>query len=165
MRLAQYAAQVKPPLVILGIGSYQGCSDIILATYSSVSVYAIDFHSVGDGDDYPFGDDDRRNWTENVVKWEVADKVRPINLSSHDVAKIWKLPVGLAFVDGSHSESAVFKDIAGFYPFVIDDGIMAFHDIQAPQILRAIENWGALLSPIEVVDGTGFYRKNASAVK
>lgn len=158
LALAIYAAQVRPPHVILGIGSYQGCSDIVMTTYSDVPVYAIDFHQVGEGDDYPFGEADRRAWTENVLEFDVAHKVRPINLPSKDVARVWKLPIGLAFIDGSHSYEAVRDDIAGFLPFVVPSGIVAFHDIQAPQILRAIEG-RAELQLIEVVAATGFYRR------
>lgn len=156
--LARYGSRVADPHVILTIGSYRGCSDIILATFSSVPVYAIDFHLMGDGDNYPFNSDDRREWTNNVLKWGVADKICPINLNSRDVSKIWRLPIGLLFVDGSHSYEAVRDDIAGYLPYVAPGGIVAFHDHQAPQIVRAIEE-RTELEQIGVTAATGFYRK------
>jgi len=156
--LARYGSHVADPHVILTIGSYRGCSDICLAAFSSVPVYAIDFHAVGEGDDYQFGPEDRREWTNNVLKWGVADKIRSINLNSRDVSKIWRLPIGLLFVDGSHSYEAVRDDIAGYLPYVAPGALVAFHDHQAPQILQAIRE-RIELELIGETAATGFYRK------
>lgn len=169
LRLAEYAHAVKPPNCIVVIGSYRGLTDIALATFSDAPIYSIDWHAEGEADGGQFNDADRQAWTENVLTWKVAHKVRPVSLNSRVVGQIWNEPIGLLFVDGSHSQSAVRDDLAGFMPHVIEGGIVALHDL--PAVDKPDPNNGPSLAvqerrDLELVEGvlclTGFYRKRSS---
>lgn len=130
------AAEIDPPNVIVEIGSYRGKSTCALALHARTAVYAIDPHIMSIGETAPFGDEDRRVFTQNVLEFGLAARVKPINLPSLDVAKIWNLPIGLLFIDGDHS--LVEDDINAWMPFVVDGGQIAFHDANGPAIIRAI---------------------------
>jgi predicted O-methyltransferase YrrM len=139
--LESYAKLVSPPATIVEIGSYRGRSTIVLAQAcpGDVMVYAIDPHIMNDGDPFPFGNDDRRVFSENILAAQVADKVCPVNLESHAVAQIWNKPVGLLFVDGQHSYEGVRRDLDGWVPRVVDDGIIAAHDTDWETVARALD--------------------------
>jgi MMP 1-O-methyltransferase len=50
---------------------------------------------------------------------------------SRDVARIWRTPLGMLFIDGGHSEEHVVADYEGWAPWVAPGGALAFHDIFA----------------------------------
>jgi predicted O-methyltransferase YrrM len=50
---------------------------------------------------------------------------------SRDVARIWRTPLGLLFIDGGHSEEHVVADYEGWAPWVAPGGALAFHDVFA----------------------------------
>lgn len=154
--LARYASRAEGPA--LEVGSYQGLSSIVLATWCPHLVYCVDFHAPGDGDNYPFGPADRRCWTENVLKAGVAEKTCAVNMDSKQVARGWNIPLGLLFIDGGHSQEAVEWDLKGFLKHVLPGGVVALHDHGAPQIQAAIAKFKNL-TPLEVVNMTGFYRR------
>jgi predicted O-methyltransferase YrrM len=52
---------------------------------------------------------------------------------SASVAQRWTLPVDLVFVDGDHSEIGVTKDWELWHPFVVEDGVVLFHDARESQ--------------------------------
>jgi hypothetical protein len=49
--------------------------------------------------------------------------------TSADVARLWRTPVGLLFIDGGHSEVNVVTDYEGWAPWVLHGGALAFHDV------------------------------------
>jgi predicted O-methyltransferase YrrM len=83
--------------------------------------------------------------------------------TSTDVARLWRTPLGMLFIDGGHSEQLVVADYEGWAPWVAPGGALAFHDIfsdpadggQGPYrvYLRAL-NSGAF----KEVSGTGSLR-------
>jgi predicted O-methyltransferase YrrM len=48
---------------------------------------------------------------------------------SADVARLWRTPLGLLFIDGGHSEAAAEADYAGWAPWVAPGGALAIHDV------------------------------------
>jgi precorrin-6B methylase 2 len=58
--------------------------------------------------------------------------VRVLGLS-WEVGINFPITVDLLFVDGSHEESSVRKDIAAWLPKVADDGVVLFHDYHHPK--------------------------------
>lgn len=111
---------------IVEIGSYKGRSTLVLATAAKVPVYSIDPHIPSDNEQ--FGDADRIEWMQNILNAGVADKVRPINLKSSAVAKIWDEPISLLFIDGSHIYQDVLDDLMQWLPHVKIGGYIAAHD-------------------------------------
>ena len=57
------------------------------------------------------------------------DDVIAIVGRSADVARLWRAPLGMLFIDGGHSEANVVTDYEGWAPWVADGGALAFHDI------------------------------------
>jgi predicted O-methyltransferase YrrM len=49
--------------------------------------------------------------------------------TSADVARLWRAPLGMLFIDGGHSEASVVIDYEGWAPWVAMGGALAFHDI------------------------------------
>ena len=48
---------------------------------------------------------------------------------SADVARIWRTPLGLVFIDGGHTEAAAVTDYEGWAPWVAHGGALAIHDV------------------------------------
>ncbi len=48
---------------------------------------------------------------------------------SADVARLWRTPLGMAFIDGGHTERAATADYEGWAPWVAPGGALAIHDV------------------------------------
>jgi MMP 1-O-methyltransferase len=48
---------------------------------------------------------------------------------SADVARLWRTPLGLVFIDGGHTEAAAVADYEGWAPWVAPGGALAIHDV------------------------------------
>ena len=59
----------------------------------------------------------------------LEDHVIAIVGTSAEVARIWRTPLGMLFIDGGHSEPLVVADYEGWAPWVAPGGALAFHDI------------------------------------
>jgi len=158
--LNRYASEVTEG-VIVAIGSYRGQTDIALALNAQVPVYCIDNRSGSIGEDYPFGDADRVEWMKNVLAFGVGAKVRPINLLSKEVAEVWYLEIGMLFIDGSHDYDSVMSDLSSWVPHVLDNGLIALHDVgneTAPGVDEALKRWSKILTPLDRANITAIYK-------
>lgn len=57
------------------------------------------------------------------------DTVVPIVAKSHVVARDWKTPLGLVFIDGGHSYETVLSDYRCWAQHLLPRGFLVFHDI------------------------------------
>ncbi|MCW2857366.1 MAG: class SAM-dependent methyltransferase [Marmoricola sp.] len=48
---------------------------------------------------------------------------------SPTVARYWRMPVALLFIDGGHSEEPAQADYSGFAPWVQPGGVLVIHDV------------------------------------
>jgi len=48
---------------------------------------------------------------------------------SADVARLWRAPLGMLFIDGGHTEAAAQSDYQGWAPRVAHGGALAIHDV------------------------------------
>lgn len=144
--------------VIVAIGSYRGQADCALALHAHVPVFAVDPRRGWVSEPRDFNDQDRVFWYANVNSLGLVAKIKPIELPSLDVAKIWTEPIGLLWVDGNHVEVAA--DLAAWLPFVIDGGLIAVHDNNAPSIIAAVTARDDMVE-IERADLTTVYRKES----
>lgn len=151
--------------VIVAIGSYRGQTDCALALHAHVPVYAIDNRAGSIGEEFPFNDEDRTIWMQNVLSLGLGAKIRPINLPSEDVADVWKQPIGMLFIDGSHDYLSVIGDIDGFLPAVVQDGLVAFHDANSEGVMKAIARVEDRLELIEEANITQVYRVKTGPIK
>ena len=84
---------------------------------------------------------DRVLLLQNLLRFEVAEVVRPVGLPSEQACRAWEGDIGLLWIDGDHSYQATMNDFAGWSPFVPVGGLVLFHDAADPEIgpFRAIE--------------------------
>jgi predicted O-methyltransferase YrrM len=59
----------------------------------------------------------------------VEDVVIPIVGDSSRVAAVWSTPLGMVFVDGSHTEEAAARDYDGWALKVVPGGRLVIHDV------------------------------------
>lgn len=128
-----FTAARKAPnqAVIVEIGSFLGRSTVSFAlgcVGTSKHVYAIDLFE-GDNDMYGSGNFEDR-FIQNIRACGVELYVTPIKKHSLEVAKTWKKPIDILFIDGSHAYEDVKADFDAFYPHVKKGGVIAFHDIK-----------------------------------
>lgn len=131
--------------VIVAVGSYRGMSDCAIALDAQVPVYCVDARQRSLGEDTPFGDVDRPIWMRNILSMGLAERVRPINLPSVQVAQGWCLPIGLLFIDASHDTDSVRADLAAWLPHVIGGGLVVMHDTNQPNIRQVIDEFPEMI--------------------
>ena len=59
----------------------------------------------------------------------IEDDVVAIVGRSADVARLWRSPLGMLFIDGGHTDAAVRWDYEGWAPWVALSGALAIHDV------------------------------------
>jgi MMP 1-O-methyltransferase len=55
--------------------------------------------------------------------------VIPVVGTSVSVARHWRTPLSLLFIDGGHTEAAAHADYTGFAPHLGDGGLLLIHDV------------------------------------
>ncbi len=48
---------------------------------------------------------------------------------SASVARLWRTPLGMLFIDGGHTDAAAVADYEGWAPWVASGGALAIHDV------------------------------------
>ena len=59
----------------------------------------------------------------------LEDQVIALVGSSAAVAGLWRMPLGLLFIDGGHTDAAASTDYEGWAPWVARGGALAIHDV------------------------------------
>ena len=59
----------------------------------------------------------------------IEDDVVAIVGKSADVARLWRTPLGMLFIDGGHTDAAARWDYEGWAPWVALGGVLAIHDV------------------------------------
>lgn len=59
----------------------------------------------------------------------LEDQVIAVVGRSADVARLWRTPLGMVFIDGGHTDEAAQADYAGWAPWVAVGGALAIHDV------------------------------------
>ena len=145
--LALYAAAVEVaelgPLV--EIGSYCGRSTLLLAAAAAKAgthVVTIDHHrgseehqpgwEYHDPDlvDPAVGRTDTLPVFRNVIATSGLEEfVLAVVGRAEDLGRYWSTPVGLVFVDGSHTDVSAQRDYEIWAPHVAPGGLLAIHDV------------------------------------
>jgi len=120
--------------VIVEIGSWEGKSTVWLAkgskAGSNAKIYAVDPHTGSSEHKKRYG----VVWTfeefkKNIKRANVEDIVVPIVKTSEDAARDWdEKPIELLWIDGSHEYEMVKLDFDLWFPYLIEEGIIAVHD-------------------------------------
>ncbi|PPJ28409.1 hypothetical protein C5E45_00830 [Nocardia nova] len=131
--------------IIVEIGTYCGKSAIYLgaaARETGATVYTIDHHhgseehqpgweyhdtSLVDPETGRF--DTVTTFRRTMVRAELTDTVVGVVGPSATVAKHWRSPIRLLFIDGGHTEAAAQRDYDGWAHWVAAGGVLAIHDV------------------------------------
>ena len=144
LALYQTAANYAGVGPIAEIGTYCGKSTIYLAAAASEAgqlVVTVDHHrgseeiqpgwefhdpelvdATGRMDSLPF-------FRATLAAAGLEDHVVAVIGTSADVARLWRAPVGMLFIDGGHSEDNVVTDYEAWAPWLATGGALAFHDV------------------------------------
>jgi len=118
--------------VIVEIGSWKGKSTIWMARGSQagqrVKIYAIDPHEGTPGHRRQGELSTLDEFKKNISQAGLADLVVPLTTTSKTAALGFANPVEMIFIDGDHDYESVKLDFELWFPKVIVDGLMAFHD-------------------------------------
>jgi predicted O-methyltransferase YrrM len=131
--------------IIAEIGTYCGKSSIYLgaaARETGATVYTIDHHqgseehqpgweyhdsSLVDPETGKF--DTVTEFRRAIVRAGLTDTVVGVLGSSVTVAKMWRTPIRLLFIDGGHTEEAAQRDYDNWAHWVAAGGALAIHDV------------------------------------
>jgi len=136
------AATVGP---LLEIGSYCGKSAVYLGAAARAGVtvlFSVDHHrgseenqagwehhdpevvdpETGRMDTLPF-------FRRTIERAALSDVVVGVVGDSATIARHWRTPLGLLFIDGGHALDVVIADYEGWSPHVALDGLLVFHDV------------------------------------
>ena len=135
-------ARVGP---LLEIGTYCGKSAVYLgaaARAGGTVVFTIDHHrgseenqagwewhdrdvvdvETGRMDTLPF-------FRRTIADADLEDVVVGVVGYSVPIARVWRTPLGLLFIDGGHAEDIAMADYVGWSAHVADGGLLAIHDV------------------------------------
>ena len=141
-RTAAGYANVGP---VLEVGTYCGKSTIYLASAASQAgqvVVNVDHHHSSEENQpgWEYHDaslvDPRTGRLDTLPFFRATlaglgldDDVIAIVGRSAEVARLWRAPLGMLFIDGGHTEAAAQADYAGWAPRVVPGGALAIHDV------------------------------------
>lgn len=147
--LALYAAAKEAAaglgLPLLEVGTYCGRSTILLAdaarTAGTVAV-TVDHHR-GSEEQQPGWEyhdaslvdpatgrmDTLPQFRRTLYAAGLEDDVIAVVGRSPRVAKLWRQPLGLVFIDGGHTDEHAGADFEGWAPLVAEGGLLAVHDV------------------------------------
>lgn len=129
----------------LEIGSYCGKSSVYLGIAckeSSTVLFSIDHHGGSEeqqpGEEYFDPDlldketgkiDTLRHFRKTISDFGLEDVVIPLVGRSATIGSVWKTPLSLLFIDGSHAYESVLNDYNIWANNLIPGGYLLFHDI------------------------------------
>jgi hypothetical protein len=98
-----------------------------------------------------------RRAAKRVVRSGQGARTVWIEAFSQDAVREWTLPIDFLLIDGDHREAAVEQDWDNWSPFVVENGIVAFHDARLFSDGWTSESYG----PVRFVDRA--FRSNSSS--
>jgi predicted O-methyltransferase YrrM len=178
------AARVSAGLgPVLEIGSYCGKSTIYLGLACQAlraTLYAVDHH--GGSEEHQPGEmfhdpslfdansaqmDSFRTFRRNIGAAGLSDTVVPLVAPSTLVARDWRTPLGMVFIDGGHSLEAALADYRGWSGHIVHGGVLAIHDLypnpaeggQAPYTIYQLALASGLFDPLPQVCSLGLLQR------
>lgn len=137
LALLHFAQMVPRSQCIVELGSYLGKSAAYLATGAmfgrGAPVFCVDpWDTVGNaGGRFAFNRPGIvQRFQAQLATAEVGDEVTAFRGFSVDVARFWTRPIGLLYIDGSHTETDVRKDWQAWAPLLAPAAVVVFDDYQ-----------------------------------
>jgi len=145
LALFRAAAACAPAGPVAEIGTYCGKSTIYLAAAARESgqlVVTVDHHHGSEENQPGWEYHDTRlvdpatgrldtlpHFRSTIAAAGLEDCVIVIVGASADVARLWRTPLGMLFIDGGHTDAAATADYEGWAPWVARRGALAIHDV------------------------------------
>lgn len=127
------ARGLRDGATIVEIGTYKGRSTAsigLACVGTSKRLFSIDTF---DGNESDFQGPGRRafflEWRSTVVRLDLEPYVTPVVGDSRVVSRGWKDPIDFLFIDASHVYEDVVQDFDNLFPYVVDGGVVALHDV------------------------------------
>ncbi|WP_067701077.1 class I SAM-dependent methyltransferase [Nocardia jejuensis] len=131
--------------VILEIGTYCGKSAVYLgaaARETGATVFTVDHHS-GSEEHQPGWEyhdtslvdpetgvfDTVATFRRTIVRAGLTDTVVGVIGPSATVARSWRTPLRMLFIDGGHTEEAAQRDYDNWVHWIAGGGLLAIHDV------------------------------------
>lgn len=143
--LTRYGAAGAELGPLLEIGSYCGKSACYLgaaAKEAGIILYSIDHHRGSEEQQPGWEWHDPDLWDETLGAMDTLPEfrrtIRAAGLEEHvtalvgrsaAIARDWRTPLGLVFIDGGHTMKAAMADWRGWGPLVAPGGYLAIHDV------------------------------------
>jgi predicted O-methyltransferase YrrM len=130
--LALIAAYPAAGGCVLEIGAFKGASTIVLSKAACAAgddhIWTVDPFTnpcetdLPEGTCYP-------EFQNNLQRAGMDSFVKVFKGLSQDLAKEWREPIRVLWIDGDHRYEATKQDFELFRPFLADGAIVAFHDV------------------------------------
>lgn len=120
---------------VVELGSWIGISTAHIASLlpPEGKVYAVD-HWLGSADHHaiqelsPLLPHLYEQFLSNVIHMGQAEKITPVRMTTLEAAQTLNIIPDLVYVDASHDEESVYRDLTAWYPFVKKQGILCGDD-------------------------------------
>jgi len=183
LRLYELARQASKSGPCLEIGSYCGKSSVYIGLgckENGSTLFSVDHHRGSEeqqpGEEYFDPDlldkdtgliDTFRLFRKTIEEASLEDTVVPIVTRSEVVARFWKTPLSMIFIDGGHSFKTVFTDYNCWVSHLIPGGFLAIHDIfpdptkggQAPYSIYNLALSSGLFAELPMVNTLGILKR------
>ena len=94
-----------------------------------------------------------KEFLHTIASQRLDSHIKPIVSDSAAAAREWEKPIRLLFIDGDHSYEGTREDFASWAPYVVNSGLVAFHDVstwdgvtQFYEQISKTENWKEVVS-------------------
>ena len=168
---------------VMEIGSYCGKSTVYLGAACKARgalLYALDHHRGSEENQPGWEHHDTDLWDARagmmdtlpffrgtLRRAQLEDTVIAIVTQSRLAARHWNIPLSMLFIDGGHALEMAMTDYRGFGPHVMQDGILAIHDIfpdpkdggQAPYEIYKLALASGLFEELAMIKSLGLLRR------
>ena len=143
--LAKIATKCSDLGPCLEIGTYCGKSALIIGEACKKSnnlLFTIDHHTGSEehqlGEEYHDSELYDKNvssfntlpeFLKNLKNSNLGNYILPLIGTSKELAKEWKLPLGMVFIDGGHSMEAALADYENWSSHIVKNGYLLIHDV------------------------------------
>jgi predicted O-methyltransferase YrrM len=101
----------------------------------------------------------------------LEDVVVAVISDSPTVARHWRTPLGLCFIDGGHAYDAALADFEAWSPHVAPGGLLVFHDVfedpaaggQAPYLVWQVAVGSGRFTPVSTTGSLRVLRRQEPA--
>lgn len=151
--LADLASVVPEDQEIVEIGAYGGRATAFLIagarSGNGTHITSIDDWgpaAIPGGTDQEAADRVLADYQASLALMEAGALVTPLRARSTQVVAHWLKPIGLLFLDASHTYEDTLRDALAWASFVPSGGVAAFHDYHAdhPGVVQALDEFMAL---------------------